>query len=367
MLSRQLETMARHLGEAPEDLDAWTRLARFCRRTGRMPPVEGRAALAWIAAAWRRAPRDRTLAPLFLAAAGLEPDPGAEPAPWFRRKRRALGRGGDAYDARFGVPLAVRHRATGMELRWLPAPPASHPGLMGYYAGRYPVRVGEYAAFLAAAGHRLPVDMLGRDPWPLQLRGPGRPVVLVSCEDARSFCTWAGGLLPDGALWSWAARGPAWRRFPWGEEPPREGMANFNHGVPWRGGDWDRYLAPCEGRAEGEGPFGLRDMAGNVREWSEERVQVAGEWSLGGAGPFKHVVRGGSWGSTRLEELEVEWRDDLLEPGTTAHDVGFRLLLPVPCATIPVSSRDGPPPAGNPRALSRARRRRRRKRRLRRA
>lgn len=362
MSSHQLESLLRHLARTPQDLDAWTRLGRWCRRFGRLPPLPDPAALPWLVAAWRRAPRDRTLAPLFVQSFGLAFDPVAEVPAWFQRKRRSRGRAPDVYDARFGMPLAARHRATGMALRWIPAPPGGVQGTLGYYVGRYPVRVREYAVFLAAAGHREPVDMLGRDPFKLQLRDPDRPVVLVSCEDARAFSRWAGGLLPDGALWSWAARGPAPRRFPWGEQAPTQEHASFNHGVPWRGGDWDRYLSADGARVAGEGPFGLRDMAGGVREWSEERVRSPGEASLSPQGSWKHVVRGGSWGSSRVEDLEVECRTSSLEPGAAAHDVGFRLFLPVPCGGDAPWDASSVAPGSGARGDRSARRRRRRKR-----
>ena len=88
------------------------------------------------------------------------------------------------------------------------------------------------------------------------------PMNCVSHAEAEEFCSARGARLPTDAEWEWTARGgDAALAFPWGPRPP-----------------WDE---PCWGRprvregtcAAGSSPRdrtpqGVRDMAGNVGEWT---------------------------------------------------------------------------------------------------
>lgn len=85
------------------------------------------------------------------------------------------------------------------------------------------------------------------------------PVVYMGWENASDYCSWAGRRLPTEAEWEKAARGTSGQDYPWGNQEPNIRLANYGN---YLGGPVpvDRYKA-------GASPYGVLNMAGNVREW----------------------------------------------------------------------------------------------------
>jgi serine/threonine-protein kinase len=100
------------------------------------------------------------------------------------------------------------------------------------------------------------------------------PVVGLTWKQAVTYCRWAGKRLPLSSEWEKAARGVDGRRFPWGNQWKTD-KANWDDD-----GKSDAYkkIAPVGSFPEGVSPYGIMDMAGNVREWVDNFILKGGSW-----------------------------------------------------------------------------------------
>ncbi len=197
--------------------------------------------------------------------------------------------------------------------------------LSAFAIDRDEVSVTDYRACVATGACELDPLIAGdtryvRDDWPL---------VNVTWHEAQTYCRSRGGRLPTEAEWERAARGDDRRTWPWGDaERPND----FNHGtavlpamreldrytigVPMQfignsdPSDGNALLAKPGSYAWGEGPYGTRDQAGNVAEWTADALGLGvggGDLGVGyrglpsinprrdGRADEPRVVRGGSW------------------------------------------------------------------------
>jgi gamma-glutamyl hercynylcysteine S-oxide synthase len=229
-----------------------------------------------------------------------------------------------------------------------------------YLLDRFPVTNGEFRQFVDAGGYdqlslwdesiraavREFVDSTGSAGprfWQHGTFAEGQqdlPVTGVCWYEASAFARWCGKRLPTDAEWIKAASWPmpvgqqlAPRRFPWGETYDKQ-RANL-----WEAGIGK--LVPVAEFAAGDNPAGVRQLVGNVWEWT----------SSGFAGFDKHAefetpvvlksLRGGAFDS--YFPHQACWR---FQSGDQAvarrHNVGFR------CAISVCDVWDGEPPAAAP-------------------
>ncbi|MEV4333538.1 ergothioneine biosynthesis protein EgtB [Streptomyces sp. NPDC049597] len=125
------------------------------------------------------------------------------------------------------------------------------------------------------------------------------PVLHVSWYEADAYARWAGRRLPTEAEWEKAARhdpeSGRSRRYPWGDADPEAAHANLGQ----------RHLRPARagGYPEGASPLGVRQLIGDVWEWTaSDFLPYPGfaafpyrEYSEVFFGSAHKVLRGGSF------------------------------------------------------------------------
>ena len=180
--------------------------------------------------------------------------------------------------------------------RWFEVETRRRLDLPVFHIDRNLVTNSDYARFVAATGHRAPFvsklvwdgyrlvhgyDRVGKFLWRDGRLPAGRerhPVVLVSHADAAAYCAWREARLPTEPEWEKGARGTDGRYFPWGDTFDA-GRLNSEDGGPFD-------TVPVGQYPEGQSPYGILDMAGQVFEWTSTSFRNE---------PPRYVVKGGSW------------------------------------------------------------------------
>lgn len=207
--------------------------------------------------------------------------------------------------------------------------PVRRISLPAFYIDKYEVTNKRYKRFIDALAYKVPWS---EDPaaeaykwnWQTRMYPEGKgddPVVLVSWEDGRAFCTWAGKVLPTEAQWEKAARGVNGKIYPWGN-------------------DWlDKQANTVESAARQTSPVGVfkadvsehgvHDMAGNVSEWvAEWFVMYPGNaFTNYDAGEKYKVLRGGSW--DYFKSIATGYHRQYALPHSQMTAIGFRCVKTV--------------------------------------
>ncbi len=171
------------------------------------------------------------------------------------------------------------------------------------------------------------------------------PMNCVDWTQADKYCQFAGKRLPTEPEWELAARGTENRVFPWGKDLPSGSIVNacgaeckdkFGKG-PFAGmmyqekDEWPD-TAPVDAFDNGQSPYGLLNMAGNVMEWTADwYVGYEGSTSLEKDPPSppkpaddpRRAVRGGSFLSHASDEVATFRRRQFSEDMRHV-TIGFR-------------------------------------------
>jgi formylglycine-generating enzyme required for sulfatase activity/predicted Ser/Thr protein kinase len=214
--------------------------------------------------------------------------------------------------------------------------------LGAYCIGRHPVTNADYQRFIDNNPDYpvpySPMRFAKRYRWDRESRTLPRgmedhPVVLVTWDDAQTYCRWLSEVsgyrcrLPTEAEWETAAR---WdpntnraRQYPWGDAFD-EARCNVDvHGAL-------RPQTSAVGRYSpaGDSAYGLVDMAGNVWEWTSSLYRpypyAADDGREASDADGKRVIRGGSYNESPLAARSA-WRK-AAKPDLALADVGFRVV-----------------------------------------
>lgn len=150
--------------------------------------------------------------------------------------------------------------------------------LPAFKISRYPVTNSQFQAFLDAGGYhdnRWWQGLTKPEPQKTGFKPTNRPRENVDWYEAYAYTRWLSAQLgvnvslPTEQQWEKASRGKAGRIYPWGFDF-HSGFANCNEVVRKRGPRGPHYLQQTSAVGiypQGESPYHVLDMAGNVSEW----------------------------------------------------------------------------------------------------
>ena len=132
--------------------------------------------------------------------------------------------------------------------------------------------------------------------------GP-HPATNISWQEAQSYCIKIGKRLPREEEWEKAARGEDARLYPWGNKPLRKKAHPFHSGLIKRRVGLNK---------KNVSPYGVRDMAGSVWEWTASDFYQ------------KKITRGGLWNFHLEYEFSKTFDRNLVAPSNRLPFIGFR-------------------------------------------
>jgi formylglycine-generating enzyme required for sulfatase activity len=180
--------------------------------------------------------------------------------------------------------------------------------LPAFYMDKYEVTTVQYAKFMAATSRLEPRYWQTSVP----VSNGQKPVVGVTWHNADAYCRYYGKRLPTKQEWEKAARGTDGRKYPWGNDEPNSGYANY--GQSYDDNFYSTRLTAVGKYEAGKSPYGIYDLAGNVWEWTSSDYDSQ-----------RKVFRGGSWDSSAVT-LEATYGGGAVSPDDGLFYLGFRCV-----------------------------------------
>jgi formylglycine-generating enzyme required for sulfatase activity len=193
-----------------------------------------------------------------------------------------------------------------------------------FYLAETEVTNEQYAEFVKATNYRAPSVWKNNE---FPEGAADFPVTGVSYADAEAFCKWLETKinlpvrLPTEAEWEFAARGRENNKYPWGNDWEAKAAASSETGGK---------VSAVRSFPLNRSSFGAYDMAGNVWEWTQDKVsetEVTDEQVLAAlkSGKILRVVKGGS-ATEKAAQISARSRFEIPEQ-TRVATVGFRYIV----------------------------------------
>jgi len=196
---------------------------------------------------------------------------------------------------------------------YLDETPVTKVYLDDFFIDKNEVTVGQYKIYVRETG----------EPEPKYFDNPkfnkdNQPVVGISWQEAKDYCSWKGKRLPTESEWEKASRGPDAKIYPWGHQvdETKANVLGMN--------DKYRYPAPVGMFPQGQSLYGLMDMSGNVWEWTDSWYlpYPGNEQKNDLFGKKLKVTKGGSW-AANMDLARSALRGKML-PDQRQNYLGFR-------------------------------------------
>jgi formylglycine-generating enzyme required for sulfatase activity len=206
------------------------------------------------------------------------------------------------------IPAGVYNRRRGISPSFSEVERDSRSGSFthAFYMDRYPVTNQEFYEFAQAKKHPAPAESWKDGSYPPDKSD--HPVTGVRWDDVLAYADWADKHIPTPDQWEKATFGERGQNFPWGDDFVLD-LCNVSESEI--GGTTPvGFYSP-----EGDSPYGISDLFGNVWEWVYE-------WTTSAE---TRMLMGGAFDTPRRYLLPPYYARVHANPGLAGANFGFRL------------------------------------------